>query len=144
MYQRILFPTDGSEATDKALEAAVTLAKLCGAELQVLSVKDPYPFAAVSEIHPIAPQEYLDAQDRAARSCVGRAVAVAESAGVKASGCVVEAVHPWEAIVEQAQTQGCDLIVMASHGRRGIAALLLGSETTRVLTHTQLPVLVVR
>lgn len=144
MYTRILFPTDGSEATDKALASATTLAKICGAEICVLSVKDPYPFAAVSEIHPIAPQEFLDAQDRAARACVQRALDAAAAAGVKASGSVVEAVHPWEAIVEQAQSSGCDVIVMASHGRRGIAALLLGSETTRVLTHTQLPVLVVR
>jgi nucleotide-binding universal stress UspA family protein len=144
MYQRILFPTDGSEATDKAMASATGLAKLCGAEMRVLSVKDPYPFAAVSEIHPIAPQEFLDAQDRAAKACVERALATAKEAGVAAQGAVVEAVHPWEAIVEHAQREACDLIVMASHGRRGIAALLLGSETTRVLTHTHLPVLVVR
>jgi nucleotide-binding universal stress UspA family protein len=144
MYQRILLPTDGSEATDKAVASALALARLCGAEIRVLSVKDPYPFAAVSEIHPIAPQEFLDAQDRAAKACVQRALDAAQVAGVAASGNVVEAVHPWEAIVEHAQTEGCDVIVMASHGRRGIAALLLGSETTRVLTHTALPVLVVR
>lgn len=144
MYKRILFPTDGSEATEKALSSATALARLCGAEIRVLSVKDPYPFAAVSEIHPIAPQEFLDAQDRAAKACVQRALDAAQAAGIGATGAVVEAVHPWEAIVEHAQTEGCDLIVMASHGRRGIAALLLGSETTRVLTHTTLPVLVVR
>jgi nucleotide-binding universal stress UspA family protein len=144
MYQRILFPTDGSEATDKALESATALARLCGAAIHVLSVKDPYPFAAVSEIHPIAPQEFLDAQDRAAKACVQRALDAARAAGVAATGAIVEAVHPWEAIVDNAKSEGCDLIVMASHGRRGIAALLLGSETTRVLTHTQLPVLVVR
>jgi nucleotide-binding universal stress UspA family protein len=68
----------------------------------------------------------------------------AGAAGVACEGATVEALHPWEAILEQAKNQGCDLIVMASHGRRGMAALLIGSETSRVLTHSPLPVLVVK
>jgi exodeoxyribonuclease VII small subunit len=85
-----------------------------------------------------------DAQEKVAAARVLKAVDTATAAGVKASGHTVEAVHPWEAIIEHAKSRGCDLIVMASHGRRGLSALLLGSETQKVLTHTDLPVLVVR
>ena len=68
----------------------------------------------------------------------------AAAAGVGCKGFTVEGLHPWEAILDHAKTQNCDLIVMASHGRRGMSALLLGSETQKVLTHSSLPVLVVR
>lgn len=71
-------------------------------------------------------------------------LAAANAAGVECLGQTIEAVHPWEAIIEHAKRQGSDLIVMASHGRRGVSALLLGSETQKVLTHTMTPVLVVR
>ena len=72
------------------------------------------------------------------------AVVMRRAAGVACDAYTVEALHPWEAILEQAKQLGCDLIVMASHGRRGVAAMLLGSETNRVLTHSHLPVLVVK
>ena len=71
-------------------------------------------------------------------------VAKGAGAGLDCEGYTVEAAHPWEAIVEHAKAQGCDLIVMASHGRRGVGALLIGSETSRVLTHCSVPVLVVK
>ena len=144
MYQRILVPTDGSDITDKAVAAAIGMAKLTGAALQVLAVKEPFPYSAVSEIQPVAPQEFFDAQERIAEKRVAKVSAAALAAGVTCQGFTIEAVHPWEAIVEQAKTGNCDLIVMASHGRRGMSALLLGSETQKVLTHGTLPVLVVR
>jgi nucleotide-binding universal stress UspA family protein len=68
----------------------------------------------------------------------------AKAAGVSCDGHTVEALHPWEAILDLAKARQCDLVVMASHGRRGVAALLLGSETSRVLTHSEIPVLVVK
>ncbi|MBL8347974.1 MAG: universal stress protein [Rubrivivax sp.] len=144
MYKRILFPTDGSEVTQKALDSAIALAKLSGAEIYALSVKEPFPYSAISEMQPVPPQEFYDAQERIAAGRVQAAAESARAAGVACHAHTVEAIHPWEAILDHAKTQGCDVIVMASHGRRGVSALLLGSETSRVLTHTTLPVLVVR
>jgi nucleotide-binding universal stress UspA family protein len=144
MYQRILLPTDGSEVTAKAVQAAIALAKLTGAELQAISVKEPFPYSAISEMQPVPPQEFYDAQQRIAAGHVKAVTDAAAAAGITCQGFTVEALHPWEAILDHAKTQGCDLLVMASHGRRGVSALLLGSETQKVLTHSSLPVLVVR
>ena len=144
MFKRILFPTDGSEITDKALQTAVGMAKLANAELFALSVKEPFPYSAISEIQPMPPQEFFDAQEKVATSRVKHVAEVAAAAGVTCQSHTVEATYAWEAILDHAKTQGCDLIVMASHGRRGMTALLLGSETQKVLTHGKLPVLVVR
>lgn len=144
MYQRILIPTDGSEITAKAVQAAIAMAKLCGASLTTICVKEPFPYSAISEMQPVPPQEFYDAQERIAASRVKAVVDTALAAGVACSGFTVEALHPWEAILDHAKQQNCDLVVMASHGRRGMAALLIGSETSRVLTHSTLPVLVIK
>ncbi len=144
MYQRILIPTDGSDITAKAVAAAIDLAKLTGAKLMTISVKEPFPYSAISEMQPVPPQEFYDAQERIAAGRVKQVLDLAKGAGLACEGATVEALHPWEAILDTAKTKGCDLIVMASHGRRGMAALLIGSETSKVLTHSQLPVLVVR
>ena len=144
MYKRILVPTDGSALTAKAVHAAISLAKLCGAELHTVAVKEPFPYSAISEMQPVPPQEFFDAQDRIANKNVAAVQEEARAAGLNCSAHTVEALHPWEAILDHAKAQACDLLVMASHGRRGLSALLLGSETQRVLTHSVLPVLVVR
>ena len=144
MYQRILVPTDGSDISSKAVQTAAALARLSGAAMMALSVKEPFPYSAISEMQPVPPQEFYDAQERIAAERVKNAVAAAQAAGVSCQGHTVEALHPWEAILDHAKTQGCDLIVMASHGRRGLSALLLGSETQKVLTHSPVPVLVVK
>ncbi|MCA0244022.1 MAG: universal stress protein [Proteobacteria bacterium] len=144
MYKRILVPTDGSEITGKAVQTALSLAKLCGAELLTIGVKEPFPYSAISEMQPVPPQEFYDAQERIAAGNVKTVIDAATAAGVKCSGHTVEALHPWEAILDHAKAQDADLLVMASHGRRGVSALLLGSETQKVLTHSVLPVLVVR
>ena len=144
MYKRILVPTDGSDITAKAVQTAIELASLSKAELMTIGVKEPFPYSAISEMQPVPPQEFYDAQERIALGHVNRVLEAAKAAGVPCKGHTVEALHPWEAIIDHSQTSGCDLIVMASHGRRGVAALLLGSETQKVLTHSKLPVLVVR
>ena len=144
MYRNILVPTDGSDITAKAVQAAIALARALGAKLTAISVKEPFPYSAISEMQPVPPQEFFDAQERVAVARVKTVTAAAEAAGVPCQGHTVEALHPWEAILDHAKAQGCDLIVMASHGRRGMSALLLGSETQKVLTHSTLPVLVVR
>jgi nucleotide-binding universal stress UspA family protein len=144
MFKRILVPTDGSEITAKAIDTAVELAKAGGGQLFVVSVKEPFPYSAISEMQPVPPQEFYDAQERIAAGRVKSVVDAAKAAGVACGGHTVEALHPWEAILDHAKAQQCDLIVMASHGRRGVAALLLGSETQRVLIHSTLPVLIVK
>ena len=144
MYRNILVPTDGSEISTQAVQAAASLAQLTGAGLHVLSVKEPFPYSAISEMQPVPPQEFFDAQERIARSRVEAAADAARSKGLDIDGATVEALHPWEAILEHAKSRQCDLIVMASHGRRGLSALLLGSETQKVLTHSTIPVLVIK
>lgn len=144
MYKRILFPTDGSEITAKALTSALSLAKLCGAEVFVLAVKEPFPYSAISEMQPVPPQEFYDAQERIANDRVKAVLAAAAAAGVACDGSTVEALHPWEAILDLAKSKGCDLIVMASHGRRGLGRLVLGSQVSEVLARSGIPVLVIR
>jgi nucleotide-binding universal stress UspA family protein len=144
MYKRILISTDGSDISQKAAQSAVSLAKSMGAELYAISVKEPFPYSAISEMQPVPPQEFFDAQERIAGERVKAVVSLAEAAGVTSHAHTVEALHPWEAILDHAKTQGCDLVVMASHGRRGLSALLLGSETQKVLTHSSIPVLVIK
>ena len=144
MFKRIFVPTDGSEITGKAVETAVAMAKMSGASISTLCVKEPFPYSAISEMQPVPPQEFYDAQERIAAERVKLVMAAASAAGVACKGSTVEALHPWEAILEAAKADDCDLIVMASHGRRGMAALLIGSETNKVLTHSRLPVLVVK
>ena len=144
MFKRILVPTDGSAVTDKAIQTAVALAKSSGGSLYTISVKEPFPYSAISEMQPVPPQEFYDAQERIAAARVKAVKDAARAAGVACDAHTVEALHPWEAILDHAKSQQCDLIVMASHGRRGVAALLLGSETQRVLIHSSLPVLVVK
>ena len=144
MYKRILICTDGSDVTEKAVQSAIALAKATGGELFTISVKEPFPYSAISEMQPVPPQEFFDAQERIASERVKAVANAAGIAGLKCQAHTVEALHPWEAILEHAKTQACDLIVMASHGRRGLSALLLGSETQKVLTHSPIPVLVVK
>lgn len=144
MFKRILIPTDGSEISAKAVQTAVMMAKDSGAELFAIGVKEPFPLGAISEVNPVSPQVFYDGQEALATSHVKVAQDAAQAAGVACQAVTVEASQPWEAIIEHAKSKACDLIVMASHGRRGLSAMLLGSETQKVLTHTSLPVLVVR
>jgi len=144
MYQRILVPTDGSEITARAVAAGVGLAKALGAEVLTLCVKEPFPYGAVAEMQPTPPQEFFDAQERAATQHVNSVSEACRQAGVACKATTVEGLTPWEAIVEHAEKSGCDLLVMGSHGRSGLASLFLGSETRDVLRHTKIPVLIVR
>ncbi len=144
MYKRILISTDGSDISNKAVQSAVELAKAMGAELYAISVKEPFPYSAISEMQPVPPQEFFDAQERIANERVKGVMAMAKTGGVTCHAHTVEALHPWEAILDHAKTKKCDLIAMASHGRSGLSALLLGSETQKVLTHSSIPVLVIK
>ena len=145
MFKRILVPTDGSDITRKAVQTAIDLAGSLGnVSMHAITVKEPFPYSAIAEMQPTPPQEFFDAQDRIANERLQQVHAACAAAGLRCDAHSVEALHPWEAIIEYADRQECDLIVMASHGRRGVSALLLASETQKVLTHSQVPVLVVR
>ena len=143
MFKRILVPTDGSDITAKAVDTSIMLAKSVGAKVYTISVKEPFPYSAISEMQPTPPQEFFDAQERIAAKRVQAVSELCAAADVPCQAHTVEALHPWEAIIDHAKRMECDLLVMASHGRRGVSALLLGSETQKVLTHTKLPVIVV-
>ncbi len=144
MYRSILVPTDGSELADKAVQTAIKMAKLCGASLRAVTVTEPYPYSPLAEAQPINPQEFLDAEMRLAEQRLKTVRDAAAAAGVSCEGHSVEGALVWRGIVDEADRVDADLIVMASHGRSGISALLLGSETQKVLTHTSRAVLVVR
>jgi nucleotide-binding universal stress UspA family protein len=150
MYKHILVPTDGSPLSSKAVKQAAELAKSEGATMTILHVVSPYrsPVASdegfrVPEIAELR-KRYDEAAQAAGRKIVDAAQKIAAKAGVECDVVVASADMPYDAIIKQAQKRKCDLIMMASHGRRGLQALLLGSETTRVLTHSRIPVLVCR
>lgn len=144
MYSRILVTTDGSDITAIAVNQAVELAQKLGSQLFALTVTEPYPYSPLAETQPISPQEHLDAELRVANARLLAVQNSATAAGVRCEASSVEGTQPWRAIVDHAERIKAELIVMASHGRRGVSALLLGSETQKVLTHSKIPVLVVR
>jgi nucleotide-binding universal stress UspA family protein len=144
MYQRILVPTDGSPLSEKAAQAAVELAQRLGSQLLAFTVTEPYPYSPLGESPPLLPQEFYEGEQRLATERLKTVQALAESKGVTCGSASQEGMHTWRSIVEYAEGQGIDLIVMASHGRGGLSGLLLGSQTQKVLTHCRVPVLVVR
>lgn len=147
MYKRILVPTDGTALSKKAVKSAVALAASLGAELVALYVVPRYPLSFF-EGGVTIPVEDVERTEQA-WSDQGQAVAdtaqrLAAAAGVKAKAITVKSDLVAEAVLAAARKHKCDLVVMASHGRRGLKRLLLGSETQHVLTHGNLPVLVLR
>jgi nucleotide-binding universal stress UspA family protein len=144
MYKHILIATDGSELAAKAVASGLGLAKQLGATVTVVTATEPWTAMMTGEpaiAFPIA--EYDKAAAESAARILGTVSAAANKAGVSC-----ETVHvtnyPSDAIIETAKSKGCDLIVMASHGRRGIARALLGSEAVNVLTNSTVPVLICR
>ena len=148
MYSHILVCTDGSKLSQKAIRTAASLAKALGARLTGAYVGAPYIAPIYSEGMIYAANatraQYQKAVERAGRKALEAVTDKAKRAGVAAATTVVTAGTPWQGILRAAQAKRCDLIVMASHGRRGLAGLLLGSETVKVLTHSKVPVLVCR
>lgn len=147
MFNRILVATDGSELSQKAVSSAISLASLHKAELVVLTVVPRYATSYFEGAVSFSPDEVGAIEKRWADDAHDRLTAVAtqaQAAGVKVQTVVHNANMVAEAIIRIAQKHQCDLIVMASHGRKGITRVLLGSETLDVLTHSALPVLVLR
>jgi nucleotide-binding universal stress UspA family protein len=146
-YRHLLVPTDGSELSGKAVQQAVELAQGLGARLTVFHVQSNFPISLVGVgelVDPNTVEALVTAGRHEAERILAEAAAVAEAAGVACDGDTVVHALPYAAIVGAAARHGVDLIVMASHGRRGLEGVLLGSETHRVLTHSSCPVLVVR
>ncbi len=138
MYTNILIPTDGSELAGKAVQHGVALAKRIGAKVTMLTVLPPDMITTDTQMIEIRNAR----MQKHAEKILGD-VAM-QVAGVACETIQVEHEHPYQAIIDTADSKGCDLIVMASHGRRGISAIVLGSETVKVLTHCKIPVLVYR
>ncbi len=145
MFKRILLPTDGSERSQRAIEAGVALAAGMGAQVTGLYVTPPFHSLAYepSQLE-FTRDEYLRVSGEQAANMLGAIEAAAGAAGVPCDSVSTVSEHPYEDILRIAGEKNCDLIVMASHGRRGIKGLLLGSETQKVLTHGTIPVLVYR
>ncbi|NMG31802.1 universal stress protein [Aromatoleum evansii] len=149
MFQHILVPTDGSPLSDQALDRAIALARGLGARLTILNAtaEPPFPVTNFGEDGHYDPEKTRRFAREAAshgQRIIDAALARAREAGVKANPVVESSETPHRVIIQTAESLGCDLICMASHGRRGINALLLGSETNKVLAHCTIPVLVCR
>lgn len=145
MYKNILLPTDGSELSAKTIEHGIDLAKTLGAKVTILMVTQPFrTFVLEPLVIDATADEYTQHLRDRALKITGDLAQKARSAGVQADTVHVEDEHPYQAIIDTATGKGCDLVVMASHGRRGMAAVVLGSETVKVLTHSKIPVLVYR
>jgi nucleotide-binding universal stress UspA family protein len=147
MYKNLLVATDGSKLSEKALAHAVALAQAVGANLTLFYAAPDYPMPAYADgvvYEPVTRKEYAKLAAEDAQKILDAGAAKASAAGVNCKTAYTIAPAPWEAILAAAKKHKSDAIVMASHGRRGISAVLLGSETQKVLTHTKIPVIVVR
>lgn len=143
MYKHILIPTDGSELSARAIREGIQFARDTHARVTLLTVSPPFHvFAAEPMMVTERPDTYEARAEAIAQASLEIGTTTAKSCGVQAKAEHVYAEHPFEAIVEAADKDGCDLIFMASHGRKGVAGVLIGSETQKVLTHTKLPVVV--
>jgi nucleotide-binding universal stress UspA family protein len=145
LFRNILVATDGSDLAAKAVERGVLFAKEIGAKITAVTVTEPFHLLSVepSQLE-YTPIEYKKHAESHANKLLGVVSAAANAAGVVCDTLHVEHELVYQAIIEAAEARGCDLIVMASHGRRGVAAVVLGSETVKVLTHSKILVLVYR
>lgn len=147
MFKHILVPTDGSALSTDTVKKAVEFARETGARITFFYSKPDYPVAFYGEgalIDPTTPEKFAEMAEKQSQEILAAAQALAAAAGVGSAVATTTSDVPYEAIIGAATDNGCDLIFMASHGRRGLSGLLLGSETQKVLTHSKVPVLVYR
>jgi nucleotide-binding universal stress UspA family protein len=149
VYKHILLPTDGSKLSEKGVTQGIKMARAMKAKVTAVHVVGRYhPVLDQDEgfvpVIPAVRKEFEDRSVECAMTILGPVKAAASKSGVKCDTVVATGDLPYEMIIEQARKSKCDLIMMASHGRSGIKSLLLGSETAKVLTHSKVPVLVVR
>jgi nucleotide-binding universal stress UspA family protein len=145
MFKHILIPTDGSELSERAVLAGVSFAKEVGAQVTgVTALPEFRTFTLDSDMIETTEDEYLAASERRGDKFLATVVDAARVAGVTCNTVLARSDRPAEAILNTARERGCDLIIMASHGRHGIGSVLLGSETQKVLVQSAIPVLVYR
>lgn len=147
MFKHILLPTDGSQFSLQTAERAISFAREAGAKITLFHAKSEFPVSFLGEgglIDPFTPESFAEMVEQQARSYLEPIEEKCRAAGVDCVTLTITSHSPAQAIIDAATEAGCDLIFMASHGRRGLSSLLLGSETNRVLTHTRIPVLVYR
>lgn len=145
MFKHILLPTDGSALSEMASQKCLALAKEVGAQVSAVYVVPQFHVLAYApEVVTDTPEQYQKDSEAYARKVLSMVERAASEVGVACTTLFVSNDHPYEAIVQAAKDRECDLICMASHGRKGVKGLLLGSETQKVLTHTGTPVLVYR
>ena len=147
LFKSILVPTDGSDLAAKAVEQAVRFAKEIGARITAVTVTEPFPSPLLSvEPNQLGDTaiEYEKHAEAYAEKVLDTVSAAAKLGGVVCDTLHVEHAQVYQAVIDAAEARRCDLIVMASHGRRGVSAVVLGSETVKVLTHSKIPVLVYR
>jgi len=141
MYKNILIATDGSDLSANAVKQGVTLAKTLAAKVTAVNVCEPFHWFDPNMVEG-AEAAYRQGSNQAAATILSAVADAAKAMGVTCEIVHVERQRPYEGIIDTAKAKNCDLIVMASHGRRGMSAVVLGSETVKVLTHSKIPVLV--
>lgn len=144
MFTKILVPTDGSDLSIKAMRGAVQMAQRLNARIVGMTVVEPYAYTTLSEYQPEPASAYEQRVEAIARERLAVLEKDAKAANVEVETTVARSFSPFEAIIDTAKRRDCDAIFMASHGRRGLGAILLGSETQKVLTHSSIPVMVYR
>lgn len=145
MFSKILVASDGSAHSDKAAHAAVELAQQVAGRIVAISVAEPYPFPPISESPYYGGSEAYERRAlEFAQEHVDRIAAMAAAAQVPCETVVVHGINPHEEIVAAAERLGCDAILMATHGRKGLNKLFAGSETQKVIAHSPVPVIVMR
>lgn len=145
MFKHILLPTDGSELSEAAIQKGIQFAKSINAKVTGFHVVLPFHvFTLQTEMLEDTKEQYERQSKIHAEQFLDVIKKAAEKASVRCEADSVTSTHPYEMIIKAAEKKGCDLIMMASHGRRGMQGLLIGSETQKVLTHTKIPVLVLR
>ncbi|MEO8104094.1 MAG: universal stress protein [Betaproteobacteria bacterium] len=147
MFKHVLVPTDGSKLSMKAVDKAIEFSRETGAALTVLTVIPPYPVTPAGDgyvLEPMSGEAWDKVMNERADKILAGAQKRAKSREFPVQLMSVRNGLTYDGIIAAAKKRKCDLIIMASHGRRGLSALLLGSETTKVLTHSTIPVLVCR
>jgi nucleotide-binding universal stress UspA family protein len=144
MYKHILIATDGSDLARKAVIHGLALAKALGTKVTAVTVTEPLATLITGDIIAFPAEEYERAVAQSAQTILSGVTETAKKRGIACETVHEKDQFPAEGIIHAAESRGCDLIVMASHGRRGLSKILLGSQATQVLTHTTIPVLIYR
>ncbi len=144
MFSHILVPVDGSSTAHQALQKAAAVARAFNAKVTVVCIIDTYAFTGVGTEFAYGQEEYLKAATKEAHDAIDAAKSQFEADGIQVTASVLEGQAVYKSILEAAETSGADLIIMGSHGRKGLEKLVLGSVAAQVLSHTHLPVMIVR